>query len=146
MKRLAILIGSVFFLANDAAEACGRCRVAHSRPRRVAFQPRPITYGPAATPTPAVAYSPQTASPPMTYAQPVAAPQPAMTPSSPGGVQPTYNYLAANPEAPAYYYTYDNSGKLVVSQWVDWLFRGGRAEGMPRPPLPIIGALSGANR
>ena len=57
------------------------------------------------------------------------------------GVQPTYNYAASTSGQPAYYYTYDASGKLIIAQWMDWVFRGGRAAGEPAPPLPIIGAL-----
>ena len=88
------------------------------------------------------------ASPQMSYASPqmaTAAPTPAVAPvaATPVGVQPTYNYAAGANGEPAYYYTYDDSGKMVVTQWRDWLFRGGRANGEPAPPLPIIGALRG---
>ncbi len=68
--------------------------------------------------------------------------QPAASMATSGDVaQPLYNYAAADQTRPAYYYSYDNSGKMIVSQWVDFVFRGGKAEGMPRPPLPIIGRL-----
>ena len=41
----------------------------------------------------------------------------------------------------AYYYTYDDSGKLIIQEWMDWVFRGGREAGLPRPPLPVVGYL-----
>ena len=92
-----------------------------------------------------------TVSAPMTYASPQMAamtPTPTMppvtaAPTVPAGVQPTYNYTAGATGQPAYYYTYDDSGKMIVTQWRDWLLRGGRAAGEPAPPLPIIGALRG---
>ena len=135
---VAVQIGQV-------AEACGRCRRAHAQPRRVACQPRQIAYqAPMSHATPV-------ASPQMVYAQPTVSarpPAPVMAtipqPAS-GELLPAYQYTAADQGQPAYYYTYDNSGKLIVSQWVDFLFRGGKAEGMPRPPLPVIGALRGRN-
>ena len=135
MKRLVLLIGLTILLTSDAAIACGRCRVARAHPRRVVSQPRTVTaYAPAVTdPSPQVVYAPAMAS-----AQPVPAPTVGI-PAPTSVVTPTYTYSAANGESPAYYYSYDNSGKMIVSQWVDWVFRGGRAEGMPRPPLPIIG-------
>ena len=52
-------------------------------------------------------------------------------------------YTAAPGGAPAYYYTYDKDDRLIPVQWMDWLFRGGRASGEPAPPLPIIGRLQG---
>ena len=90
---------------------------------------------------------------PMTYPMPQAPPiagSPSVAPavvSAPAdglvAAQPTYDYNAASMGQPAYYYTYDDSGKMVVAQWMDWVFRGGRAAGEPAPPLPIIGALRG---
>jgi hypothetical protein len=60
----------------------------------------------------------------------------------PGGAQPLYIYNNTPDDNSAYYYTYDDSGKLVIRQWMDWLFRGGRKAGMPAPPLPIVGRLN----
>ena len=92
---------------------------------------------------PAMSYaSPQFAAAPTMAPAPVAPPM-AAAPAAAPGVQPSYDYAAGTNGQPAYYYTYDSSGKLIIAQWMDWVFRGGRAAGEPAPPLPIIGALRG---
>ncbi len=116
-----------------------RCRGHHQRPvarmMQTSYAP---TYAPVAQPmTYASPQMAQTAPQAMTSAPAVAA-APVSTVAE---VQPTYEYTAATSGQPAYYYTYDNSGKIIVAQWMDWVFRGGRAAGEPAPPLPLIGAL-----
>jgi len=139
------LVGWIAVAFPAATEACGghrgRC---HGHHRRAVVAP---------TCSPAVMMGSPVASPAtmtMSYATPqmaqmaptvAAAPAPATPPPSVAAVQPTYDYTAAPDGVPAYYYTYDSSGKMVIAQWMDWVFRGGRAAGQPAPPLPIIGAL-----
>jgi len=155
---IGIIVGVIVLHSGGTAEACGRGRACHARHHRAVCQTPPAAYPVPAYPMsvaqPAAVASPQTAyvgpvvtaqpavsAQPAVTAQPVAS-QPATVPPTPSETtQPRYNYAAADQAQPAYYYTYDNSGKLVVSQWMDFLFRGGRAEGMPRPPLPIVGAF-----
>ena len=141
MKPSGFIVAVVILQAGLVAEASGCGRMGHGRHRRVASQPRTTVYR-------APLYqSPPITSPQMTSTQPTISRAPIASPTPPGEVQPSYNYASANQgRQSAYYYTYDNSGKLVVSRWVDYLFRGGRAEGMPRPPLPVIGALGGRNQ
>ena len=117
-------------VSADAANACGRkCGGHRRRHQTVAY---PMTY---ASPTPQ-AYS--TPAPVM-----AAAPAPAYAASAPvaPATAPSYEYTARPEAGGAYYYTYDDSGKLIIQQWGDWLFRGGKDAGMPRPPLPIVGYL-----
>ena len=95
-----------------------------------------MTAAPTAAPMMSYASPRMTAAAPAVMAAPVATAVPTVAP-----VQPTYEYAASPNGQPAYYYTYDSSGKMVVAQWMDWVFRGGRAAGEPAPPLPIIGAL-----
>lgn len=130
------LTGLLIASIPNPSEACGR------RHRCRCFQPRPVPY---AAYHPPVAYAAPQATPYQAVAVAAAAPVAAAPASTPtvADVQPTYNYTAPSDGQPAYYYTYDSSGKLVVTQWMDWLFRGGRAAGEPAPPLPIIGALRG---
>ena len=127
-----IASGLIVLLAATSSPACcghrSHCRQ-HRAATRVAYVPATM---PVVMPTAPVTYAaPQTAAAPVT----VAATAP------PAVVQPAYNYEAAPAGQPAYYYTYDSSGKLIIAQWMDWVFRGGRAAGEPAPPLPIIGAL-----
>jgi hypothetical protein len=136
MKKTAIVLGIVLLLGGSA-RACGRVRRCHARaPIPVVYCPPPVpvsmpTY---AAPSPqAVATSPQVAQAP----KPVQAVQ--AMPVAAAGVPPAYRYEASPAGPPAYYYTYDESGKLIVQQWADWVFRGGREAGMPRPPMPVIG-------
>jgi len=135
-----ILIISIVAASPSSSQACGghraRCH-SHHHPS-VAMISQPMASHDAM---------------PMTYASPQMAQTPASMPVAPvaataaptttavAAVEPTYDYAAATSEQPAYYYTYDNSGKLIVAQWMDWVFRGGRAAVAPAPPLPIIGAL-----
>lgn len=139
---IPILSCLALFLAADAAQACGRrCRC--RRGDFPAVVARPVPY-------PSVSYySAYSVPEPTPY---VAAPAPTdpasvriSQPTPAVGVQPLYTYEAAPQENAAYYYTYDESGKLVIRQWMDWLFRGGRRAGMPAPPLPIIGRLNNNN-
>ena len=134
-----LLVGGLAATFPAPSEACmghhGRCRGHH---RVVAV--------PACTPIFMIA-APMASSPagyasPQMVATPVA-PTPVATVGAmaPPSVQPAYEYAAATNGQPAYYYTYDNSGKLIIAQWMDWVFRGGRAAGEPAPPLPIIGNL-----
>jgi len=121
----------------QAGQACGPKRM-HRGAQPVscaqpAYAPQMVAYAQPTYASPQVAYAQPT------YAQPaLAAQQPA---SAPAPVAPTYNYQPASEDRPAYYYSYDNSGKLIVTQWADWLFRGGKQAGMARPPLPVIGLL-----
>jgi len=148
MKRkrsVPCLAAALLAFASSPAEACchrGARRCGH---HRIVYA-RPVAAPAAYASAPAVSAAlPATyASAPAVYAT---APQPvaqavAPTPAEAPGVQPMYRY-AAGEGTPAYYYTYDSSGKLIVQQWVDWVFRGGKEAGMPRPPLPIIGNFVG---
>jgi len=142
MKLTSLTIAALVLVSSQDAQACGRKRAACGcrHPRPAYHQPTishpPITYPPSMAPSPSVAYQ-VAANPQSSLAYQVPAP----VQSAPAGVQPTYEYDPVGKGQPAYYYTYDNSGKLVVSQWMDWLFRGGRVAGLPAPPLPVIGAL-----
>ena len=136
MNRNTMILLAISSAAwSTTAEAChGR------RARRVAYACVPAyTYAPAPTatyaPAPMMSYAP--APMPTSNDAPVAAAPPSAIAADP----PQYQYNAEPGGPPAYYYTYDNSGKLIVVQWMDWLFRGGRRAGMPAPPLPIIGRL-----
>ena len=130
VAALAILV-----LTAGEARACGRrcgCRRGHPR----AVVARPYSYAPAAyypQPTALVEAPSPAASP----AYPAAVQAPPAIPENP--VQPLYTYEASPENGVAYYYTYDDSGNLVIKQWMDWLFRGGRRAGLPAPPLPLIG-------
>ncbi len=143
MKRTILTISAVLLLSIGDAEACGRRRAAcgcrHPRsesPQRTAT-PAPIDYPPPMTYPPAVAYDQMPAAPESSIAYQTPVP----VQSTPTGAQPTYEYDPVGGGQAAYYYTYDNSGKLIVSRWMDWVFRGGRVAGLPAPPLPVIGAL-----
>jgi hypothetical protein len=107
-----------------------------SPPTIVAYQPP--AYVMAATPIPTPA-TPQAATVNPTT-RVMAAPN--AGPIASGGT-PAYVYQATPGGSPAYYYTYDKDDRLVPVQWMDWIFRGGREAGEPRPPLPIIGRLQG---
>ncbi len=147
MKRkrsVPCLAAAILAFASSPAEACchrgarrcGHHRIVYARP---VAAPAAYAAAPAVSAPAPAAY----ASPPQPVAQAVAAPSAvAPTPAEAPGVQPMYRY-AAGEGTPAYYYTYDSSGKLIVQQWVDWVFRGGKEAGMPRPPLPIIGNFVG---
>lgn len=148
------LVVAVVAVACDPASACGR-RKAATQPAVVYYRPAPayppaaglppmtapaaFASAPAATPAPALA--------PTATATPAPAP-PAATPTAPVGLTvdeapaagPRYAY---DPEPGAYYYSYDENGKLIVRRWMDWVFRGGREAGMPRPPLPVVGWFTG---
>ncbi len=90
----------------------------------------PIAYSvppPAASFAPAAPVAMATTPTPMTAALPVA-PSP-------------YEYTADGQTTPAYFMTTDEAGKPIPVQWRDWLFRGGKEAGMPRPPMPILGRL-----
>lgn len=138
------LAGVVVALAGDPASACGR-RKAAPRPAVVYYHPAPA-YPPAAALPPVTA--PALTAPAAMPATTTPAPVPATTPTAPVGVGvdeapsagPRYAY---DPEPGAYYYTYDENGKLIVRRWMDWVFRGGREAGMPRPPLPVVGWFTG---
>ena len=130
-----VLTGLVALSSSAPARACCGHKTRCHQHRQVC-QPvaAPAAYYPAAAASPQAYAAPQTAAAPAVATAPVAA-------APAAGVQPSYNYAAAPAGQPAYYYTYDSSGKLIIAQWMDWVFRGGRAAGEPAPPLPIIGAL-----
>ena len=141
MKLAPWFLAAVGLVASCPAssEACGLRGRCHGHHRRVMAGP---ACAPAVTTAAPVAAMSTTYGTPQT-AQAAAAPsavvaEPAMAAPA---VQPSYEYAAATNGQPAYYYTYDSSGKLIVAQWMDWVFRGGRAAGEPAPPLPIIGNL-----
>lgn len=148
MKSAPWFLAAGCLVASFPAEsqACGfrgRCRGHHH-----AVAPMPAC-------GPVVMASAPTAGMPMNYAMPQVSQAPASAPAvaptpveavapaavAPAATQPTYDYAAGANGQPAYYYTYDRSGKLIIAQWMDWVFRGGRAAGEPAPPLPIIGNL-----
>lgn len=142
---------AILALSGDEAQACGRrCRCRHGYSRAVVA--RPYTYAP-------VAYGAQPYAPVVYYTQayaPVEAPASSPAPADPtavqatqatpagaeAGVRPRYTYEASAENGVAYYYTYNDSGDLIIKQWMDWLFRGGRRAGLPAPPLPIIGRIN----
>lgn len=135
---LLVPVLAILIMPADEARACGRhCGCRHGHPRAVVA--RPYSYAP-------VAYDP----PPPTFVEaPASAPSPAYPtavrtpqPTPEGGAQPLYTYEASPGNGGAYYYTYDESGKLIIKQWMDWLFRGGRRAGLPAPPPPLIGRLN----
>jgi hypothetical protein len=135
-KRVLFPVVAILLISADAAQACGRrcgCRRGHARVVAVqqVFNPAVSYY---VYPTSYVASTvPKYPDPdPIEISQ---------GPRS-GGVQPLYSYDSIPDDNMAYYYTYDDSGKLVIRQWMDWLFRGGRRAGMPAPPLPIVGRLN----
>ncbi|MEJ7639641.1 MAG: hypothetical protein WKF75_17125, partial [Singulisphaera sp.] len=104
---------------------------------QVVYQPQP-TYGPQpiAAPEAFSSLAPAFSPPPFARTPTPPQPQPATV------AQPLHDYTAATTgERRAYYYSYDSSGKLIIQQWMDFLFRGGKEAGMPRPPLPLIGRL-----
>lgn len=96
------------------------------------YQPPVSVQTPVNSPPPVLSQQP-------TYDQPTVAQLPEVPQIPPSGVQPRYQYETGTTGQTAYYYTYDSSGKLIVQEWMDWVFRGGREVGMPRPPLPVIG-------
>jgi hypothetical protein len=135
---LWVSVSAILFASADEAQACGRrrrCRCQHNP----AVYAQAYSYSPVAyysQPTTFVEMSPPTAPPASTVE--VRAPQVA----SETGVHPLYTYQATPENGVAYYYTYNDSGELIIKQWMDWLFRGGRRAGLPAPPLPIIGRLN----
>ncbi len=159
MRRASLALAALLLFLSDA-EACGRRgRVArrHCQPVYspvVVYQPRP-TYQPQpfaapVTYQPQPAYNPQPLASARAFFPPEPAPSPppmARTPVPPPPLAATVaqplrdDTATATGERQAYYYSYDSSGKLVIKQWMDFLFRGGKEAGMPRPPLPIIGRL-----
>ena len=148
MKSSGLIVAVIILLASAAAEAGGCGRMVRGRHRRPVGQPMATAYHPpiyqsSPITSPRMAYAQPTAyAQPLAYAQPMTSPVAMPSPAPPVALEPAYTYASANQgQQSAYYYTYDNSGKLIVSQWVDYLLRGGRAEGMPRPPLPIVGAF-----
>ena len=138
-----VLTGLLLLVIPSVTEACGgrggRCRGHHHRQMVAAPVCSPVVMMVAPVASPTLSY----ATPQMAQAAPAAsvAPVAAGAPVEVAPTQPAYEYAAAPNGQPAYYYTYDSSGKLIVAQWMDWVFRGGRAAGEPAPPLPIIGAL-----
>ncbi len=166
MRRASLVLATLLLFLSDA-EACGRRgRVArrHCQPDyspQVVYHPQPAyhpqpNYQSQPVNSPQVVYQPQPAyqSQPLaapeafSFPQPAAsAPPTAWTPVSPppqaaSTIQPMHDYTAATTgQRRAYYYSYDSSGKLIIQQWMDFLFRGGKEAGMPRPPLPIVGRL-----
>ncbi len=138
-----IIVGLIVINSPAASQACGghrsRCHGHHHRPLARMTQPIYTSAGYAPVARSMTYASPQVAqaTPPAVTPAPVAA-TPASTVAE---AQPTYEYTASTDGQPAYYYTYDNSGKIIVAQWIDWVFRGGRAAGEPAPPLPLIGAF-----
>lgn len=143
----AALISLLMVASSTPSQACGGRRGRCHCSSRAYLAPMAMpTCGPMMTAMPAtmpaMTYgSPQMAAAPAPMTAMAPAPAPMEPTVAPAAVQPNYNYTAAPGGQPAYYYTYDNSGKLIVAQWMDWVFRGGRAAGEPAPPLPIIGAL-----
>ena len=135
------MIGLFVLASASSSEAC------HGRKKCGKCSQQTMVPHPACGPVvmaPATGVPMSYASPQMAMMAPTQAVAPvAAAPTVPTEIQPTYNYSAGATGEPAYYYTYDDSGKMVVTQWRDWLFRGGRAAGEPAPPLPIIGALRG---
>ena len=148
MRRALFFASIAILVAATGAEAggwkhrrgCGRSyRSAYSQATHAYPQ---VTY---AYPQATYAYSPPVAYAPAPAPAAVAYPSNgvAEAPASAIALQPSYEYQAEPGGRAAYYYTYDNSGKLIIQQWGDWLFRGGREAGMPRPPMPIVGRLQG---
>ena len=134
MTRNLALIALALLVPASTASACGRKCGCHHRRHRIAAPS--VSYIPASYATPAyVAPAPQG------YVQAAPAPaiaNPAAMAEAPA-VVPSYEYPTQPGAGGGYYYTYNDSGKLIIQEWGDWLFRGGRVAGMPRPPLPIIG-------
>jgi hypothetical protein len=135
---LWVAVSAILFASANEAQACGRrrgCRWGHPQ----AVYPQACSYSPVVYYSPPITFvtvPPSAASP--APATEVRAPQAA----SETEVRPLYTYEATPENGVAYYYTYDESGKLIIKQWMDWLFRGGRRAGLPAPPLPIIGRLN----
>ena len=137
---LAMAALTATFPSTSAQGGCGFHFGSHRRPIMVFARPACGVVRPS---LPVYYASPQMMS---TIGTPLAPPVMAANPSAPTpqpAVQPAYEYNSGATGEPAYYYTYDESNKLVVTQWRDWLFRGGRMAGEPAPPLPLIGALRG---
>lgn len=138
-KMTHLFLVSLLILSGNIASACGHKarRTRRSCPPPPYRQPAQVRQTGYAVPP---AYVPQAslAPPPVAY-QPAPARQPAASP-----VAPTYDYAADGAGRSAYYYTYDSSGKLIIQQWMDFVFRGGKEAGMPRPPLPVIGWFQGS--
>ena len=127
LGRVIVLAVLPLLMMGHEARACGRKARCPSR-----------YYRPVGPPQATIPYAPITATQPPPAPAVLAATAPAPQPSS-EGPQPLYSYQAGQGGRPAYYYTYDSSGKLIVQQWMDWVFRGGRDAGMPRPPMPVVG-------
>ena len=161
MTPIVRLLAAGFLIASATTADAGHCRrpmrtaVRTTCRMRVARAPIRYVYAPRYVATPA--YAPPSAYQRQPYAQPAPtyAPQayqpaqppipaaPNAVPAQPAspGVAPSYVYTAAPDGPPAYYYSYNDTGELVIKQWMDWVFRGGLASGRPAPPLPIIGRM-----
>ena len=131
MKTVTLTLFAILLIPIASADACSRrCQCRKAR-RSVSYaRPIPPTAIPLSLGVPTYPSIPSLQAPAMAPAQ-VYAP----------AAQPTYQYEASPGGPPAYYYAYNDNGELVVKQWMDWLFRGGRAAGMPAPPLPVVGRL-----
>lgn len=144
----AVLLSASSSTPAQAGRGCGR---PGGRPVRVVRVVAPPAIGcqarpdGVAMPLPPQPYAIAAPLPPQPMPQAAAvAPQaPTLAAPIPAGGAPTYTYQASPGAGPAYYYTYDKDDRLIPVQWMDWLFRGGREAGEPRPPLPIIGRLQG---
>ena len=133
MKTILWVSVFAFVLASAGdAQACGQCRRSgHGRSRIHSSSPSHTHRSSASQPPILVSVSPPAAAP-----AEVRPPQVAPAPT----VQPQHTYQATPENGEAYYYTYDDSGNLIVKQWMDWLRPApGRP---PAPPLPIIGHLN----
>ena len=132
MRTTILALIASLLVPIAAAEACGhrgRCRKRHYMPP-AACTPTFSTAPVLTHPTPAIVVA--------TYPTPAA---PTMSTRPPQEVRPTYTYEAGPGGAAPYYYSYNDTGELIVKQWMDWVFRGGRAAGRPAPPAPIIGRI-----
>ncbi|MBX9624280.1 MAG: hypothetical protein K2X82_10775 [Gemmataceae bacterium] len=128
-----VLTGLAVLMLCDPAAACGRRKKARPAAGCVPPAAPPVCAQPGYLTATQAVLVPGTAGDSVPAAAAVA-----LTPTA--GVEPRYAY---NPEPGAYYYTYDENGKLIVRRWMDWVFRGGREAGMPRPPLPVVGWFTG---
>ena len=143
---LIVLTSLIALVHSTPTQACfghrGRCSGSHPHRRAMVVASPPRSLSAVTYPSSQMISAP--ASPQMISVPPVPAGVSLVgAPTPAAAAVPTYEYSAVGTGQPAYYYTYDNSGKLIVARWMDWVFRGGAAAGEPAPPLPIIGALRG---